>query len=243
MTKVDHNKLDFLGHLDVLRGKLLISLAVLAAAAIVSFIFIDQVIMFLKAPVRHLTVELIYLRPQEKFITYIKIAFFSGLFAAVPVALVQLATFILPALTKKERRYFFPAVLSVIVFFYGGAAFSYFFLTPTVFNFFIDFAKNDGVKALWSVGEYFNMLIILILMMGLVFQTPWILLVLIKIGVLSVDMLTKYRRHVIVAIFIIAALITPTVDLYTQSIVGVTLYLLYEFTIILARILFREKKR
>lgn len=239
---IDHNKLDFFGHLEVLRGKMLISLAVLALASIAAFVFVDHVIMFLKAPVRHLSVELIYLRPQEKFITYIKIAFFAGLFAAVPVALMQAGAFILPALTKKERRYFFPAIIAVVVFFYGGAAFSYYFLTPTVFNFFIDFAKNDGVKALWSVGEYFNMLIILILMMGLVFQTPWVLLVLIRLGVLSVDTMTKYRRHVIVGIFIIAAIITPTVDIYTQSIVGIVLYLLYEFTIVAARVLFREKK-
>ncbi|MBI4976521.1 MAG: twin-arginine translocase subunit TatC [Spirochaetes bacterium] len=240
---IDHNNLDFFGHLEVFRWKIISIIVMLLVAMVASFVFIDKVIYFLKIPVMHIPVELIYVRPQEKFVTYIKIAFFSGLFATVPLAVIQAGSFIFPAMHKKERPFFISVVIFIILFFFAGSAFSYFFLTPTVFNFFTNFAKDDGVKALWSVNEYFNMLILIIFMMGLLFQTPWVIMTLIKLKIVKLETLVKFRRHIIIGILIVAAVVTPTVDLYTQGIVALVLYLLFEFTVLFARIFMREKKK
>ncbi|NPV02206.1 MAG: twin-arginine translocase subunit TatC [Brevinematales bacterium] len=232
----------FIDHLEVLRRKLIAVIAIILAAGIVAFLFADKILLLLQEPMRKLSVDLIYLKPQEKFFTYMKIAFFSGLVAAFPFALLQLGSFVFPALKKEERRYFYAAVIFMPLFFFGGCVLSYLFFAPWVFQFFIMFGGGDGIKALWSVGEYINLLIVVIMMIGLVFQVPWVLFFLIKMGIIEVDTLARHRKIIIVAIFILAAVITPP-DALSQIIVGGAMYLLFELTLIIARIgVKREKK-
>jgi sec-independent protein translocase protein TatC len=231
----------FLDHLEILRWKLIAVFAVIFITGIAAFIFADKLILLLQEPMKKLTVDLIYLKPQEKLFTYMKLSFFTGLIASFPFALIQLGSFVFPALKKEERRYFYAAVIFMPVFFFGGCVLSYLFFAPWVFEFLIMFGGGDGIKALWSIGEYISLLIVVVLMIGVVFQTPWILFFLIRMGIISVDTLARHRKIIIVVIFIIAAVITPP-DAVSQVIVGGVMYLLFELTLVFARIGSKRKK-
>ena len=241
-ANVPEKNASFIDHLEILRRKLIAVIAVILIAGIVAFIFADKILLLLQEPMKKLSVDLIYLKPQEKFFTYMLIGFFSGLVVSFPFALFQLGSFIFPALRKEERRYFYAAVIFMPVFFFGGCVLSYLFFAPWVFEFLILFGGGDGIKALWSVGEYINLLIVVIIMIGLVFQVPWVLFFLIKMGVIEADTLARHRKIIIVAIFIIAAIITPP-DALSQIIVGGTMYLLFELTLLIARIGTKREKK
>jgi sec-independent protein translocase protein TatC len=234
------NGLTYFDHLEVLRKKIISIIVVILILTCAAFFFVDKIIYFLKLPISDLKIDLYFFKPQEKFITYLKISFFTSLIFSIPYAIYQIASFIIPALNKKERIYFNIMIFFVLLLFFAGSFFSYRFLTPLVFNFFINFSSDDMIKPLWSMSEYFNLLIMMVLLIGITFEFPLVLLFLIKIGLISVKTLSKYRRHAIVIIFIIAAVITPTVDVFTQCIVAVILYLLFEITVVVGR--FVEKK-
>ena len=175
----------YLDHLDVLRRKIIYIILFAAAGAVLSFIFIDKLVALLISPASHLNIKLHFFKPQEKFLTYIKIAFFSGLAASVPFALIQLGNFIYPAMKQKERKYFYILLTGVGILFIAGCIFSFKIMAPFVFKFFISFSGNDGVLPVWGFADYYNLLILLIFMMGLVFLTPLLLLFLMRVGILK----------------------------------------------------------
>jgi sec-independent protein translocase protein TatC len=227
--------LNYLDHLEILRVKIVSIIVVAVALTVISFFMVDKIIIFLKMPISDIKINLYFFKPQEKFLTYLKIAFFTSLFISFPFAVLQIAGFISPALKTDEKKYFNLVVFFIMILFYAGCAFSYWFLTPAVFDFFVNFSKGDQVLPVWSVGEYFDLLLTMIILIGISFEFPLILLFLIKVGIIDVKTLSRYRRHSIVAIFIIAAVITPTVDILTQSIVGIILFLLFEITLFVGR--------
>lgn len=234
-------EMNYFDHLEVLRRKIISIIAVLVVVTVAAFFVVDHIIVLLKMPVARLHIEFYYFKPQEKVLTYLKVAFFTALVVTLPFIVFQAADFILPALKPHEKRYCTVlAVLSVMLFF-TGALFSYFFLTPLVFQFFINFSKNDMVQPLWSIGEYFDLFLTMVIMIGAVFEFPLILLVLVGTGILDLKTVASYRPHAIVIIFVIAAIVTPTVDIFTQSIVGGILYLLFEITLIVGK-LFQKNK-
>ncbi|OHD55234.1 MAG: twin arginine-targeting protein translocase TatC [Spirochaetes bacterium GWF1_51_8] len=234
--------LPFVEHLEILRRKLIWIIAVMLIAGIAVFFFADKLLVLMQEPMKKLAVDLIYLKPQEKFFTYIKLSFFAGLIIGFPFALVILGSFVYPALKRSERKYFYIASVFMPVFFFGGCLLSYLFFAPWVFEFLILFGGGDNIKALWSIGEYINLLMTVVVMIGIVFEVPWVLFFLIKFGVISVDTLAKHRRIIIVAIFIIAAVITPP-DAVSQVIVGGTMYILFELTLLFARIGMKKAKK
>jgi sec-independent protein translocase protein TatC len=242
MDNNKENDASYFDHLEILRKKIISIIILLLFLTGISFFFVDKIIYFLKLPISNLDMNLYFFKPQEKFITYLKISFFTGLVFTVPFAVFQIAGFISPALEKSEKKYFITTIVFILILFGAGCYFSYKFLTPLVFNFFINFSKDDLVKPFWSVSEYFKLLITMILLIGAAFEFPVILLFLIRIGILKVKTLSKYRRHAIVVIFIIAAVITPTVDIFTQTIVAIILYILFEITIIIGRFIDRKNK-
>lgn len=231
-----HVEPDFYDHLEVLRRTILLALALFLTAAVAAFVFADPLLEIVKRPADLLRLPLYFLRPQEKFLTYVRIAFSAALVVTLPLSLLLAARFLAPALTARERRLLFPAVGSMLILFAAGLLFAYFVVVPIALAFFANFHSADGIQPLWSFGEYVRTLVTLLLAFCLVFESPFALLLLLRTGVLRIDTLRRYRRHAMLVILLLSALVTPP-DVVSQALVAVPLYLLYESTILIARLL------
>ena len=229
------DEMSFWDHLEELRRRILPVMLVFCAATAIAFFFSGKAIPFFVRPLLELGGRLIAVNPVEKFMAYLKIAMVAGLFAAFPLAAAQFALFVKPALVSGEKAMLIPSVLAS--FFLGllGAAFSLFVLTPFAFGFFASFARGDGIDNLWSFGACVDLSVTLLSASVLAFQFPWLLGAAMKLGVVKVQTLVKYRRHVIVAVFMIAAVITPP-DIFSQSVVALVLWALFEVTVLFGRI-------
>ena len=222
-------------HLEVLRLNLIAIAVFFTVTGIISFIFVENIMVFLQEPIKNIDVNLYYFRPQEKFLAYIKIAFFSGLFFTIPFSIFVLGVFMYPGLKKTEKKYFFIFTLLIPLVFLAGGFFAYKVITPAAFTFLINFASGDNVSPVWGISAYFNFLISLIFIMGIIFLLPLALFGLMKAGLVSSRRLSSLRPAVLVSILVTAAFFTPP-DIVTQVLVGVPLYLLFELSVIAGRL-------
>jgi len=229
-------KAGYFSHIQELRSKIISVLLSVVVLTVICFIFIPHIMNFLEFPLRSAKVQLNYFTPYEKFVTYMKISFFAGLFITAPFALFQAGSFIYPALKKNERKYFFLFAFLIPMMFAVGIVFAYFILIPAAFRFFINFASGDNVQPMWGIGEYFNLILSMLFISGVIFQVPLFLLFLIKIGVLKVETLAKLRKYIIVLIAVLAGIFTPP-DMMSMILMSVSLYLLFELSIIIGRII------
>ena len=238
-------------HLGELRKRLIISLAAVAVASVVGFIFFDEILGLLLRPYRsalealprELRPEgalgegrLVYSSPIEPFLTFLKVGFFSGLFIALPVVLFQVWGFVTPGLTKRERRWGIPFVLSSFLLFVGGIAFAYWTI-PRGLTFLLTSFGTESLVPLLTVDRYFSFLIFLTLAFALSFQLPVLLIFLAAAGVVSAEGMRRGRRYAYLGSVVFAAVITPTQDPYTMLIMWVPLILFYEGAILVARLL------
>ena len=219
-------------HLTELRSCLVKAGAALVAGTAVSFYYLEQIIAALTAPVG----QLYYLRPAEAFMVYLKIALLVGLILASPVVLFQLYSFVRPALTLREKHYALCTIPIIIVLFLGGMLFSYYLVFPRAVEFFLGFGA-ERVSPLISMESYLDFLLMLVVPFGFVFNIPVVLLLLAYLKLLPVNALGRYHKHVILAAFILAAFITPTPDIITQSLLALPMVVLYEVSLLLCRFL------
>lgn len=219
-------------HLTELRSCLVKAGAALVSGTAVSFYYLEQIIAALTAPVG----QLYYLRPAEAFMVYLKIALLVGLILASPVVLFQLYSFVRPALTLREKHYALCTIPIIIVLFLGGMLFSYYLVFPRAVEFFLGFGA-ERVSPLISMESYLDFLLMLVVPFGFVFNIPVVLLLLAYLKLLPVNALGRYHKHVILAAFILAALITPTPDIITQSFLALPMVVLYEVSLVLCRFL------
>lgn len=231
----------YLEHLETLRWKIISTAVVFLVLFIAAFFFVDRIVAFLQLPISSMHLTLNYFKPYEKFLIYTKIALFAAAFAVVPFVLVQVGHFLYPALKKGEKAPVVFALVLVPFIFTAGIAFSYYILIPAALNFFIGFAQSDGVVPVLSIGDYFDFVLSLLAVCGLIFETPLVLLVFIRVGILDPKTLSKYRRFIILGIAIVAAILSPP-DVISQLLIGVPMYLMFELTIILGKILRKKKK-
>lgn len=217
-------------HLADLRSCLLKSIAALVVGTGVSVYFLQDIMDVLTSAAK----ELYYMRPAEAFMIYMKVALLSGLVLASPFILYELYAFVRPALTKRERRFTLICIPLALVLFIAGLLFSYSFVFPRGLEFFLGFAAGK-VNPLISMESYLDFLLMLVVPFGFAFNVPVILTLLAYLGIISSQMLMKFQRHVILAAFIIAGIITPTPDVITQTLLAVPLILLYEVSIVLIR--------
>ena len=180
------------------------------------------------------------LKPTETFMLTMKLAFFAGIIVSFPFLLYFLLQFIVPGLKDKERKALWPALLIGFGLFLGGVFFAYFFVLPNVLTFFYEWGKDMGISNDWRIGYYISFATTFVLIFGLAFELPVVVMTLVKIGLLSHSMMRETRSYAILAIFVIAALITPTPDMMTLSLLGVPMVILYEICIWLSY--FHEKK-
>jgi sec-independent protein translocase protein TatC len=165
---------------------------------------------------------------------YIKLAFISGLFLASPFVFHQLWLFISPALYKKEKKWVFPFVFFTTFFFLLGGAFGYYYIFPWACKFFLEIGED--FHAIITISEYFTLAFRVLLGIALVFEMPVLTFLLAKIGILRARFLVKYFKYAVVLIFIIAAIITPTPDMITQSMFAIPMLALYLLSIVIAKI-------
>ena len=239
----EDEKLPFTSHLEELRTRLIRCAIAIGVGFVIAFGFKERLFSILVQPLVKVMKPgetLIYTGLPEAFFTYLKVAFLTGLMVASPIILHQFWMFVAPGLYKKERRMLAPVVLLSSFFFIGGALFGYFFVFPWGFKFFIGFA-SDTIRPLPSMREYFGFSAKLLLAFGLVFELPLVLTFMSKLGIVSVDFLKKNRKYAILLIFSGAAILTPP-DVITQIMMALPLMVLYEISIIGAKLFGKRKE-
>jgi sec-independent protein translocase protein TatC len=226
--------MSLLDHLEELRWRIFVAVVAWLVAAGVVFYFRFDVLEFLRAPLPG-DIKLSFLNISEPFTAAIQIAGFFGLILSSPVILSQIWGFIAPGLYKDEKRWAIPFVLLASLAFAGGAVFSYYILIPMSLPILIGFL-GDQAQPVLTIGKYISDILGLMAILGLVFEMPVLGFLLARIGLLRPQMLTGIRRYAIVGSVILAALITPTGDPFTLSLVAIPLIGLYELTILVVRL-------
>jgi len=233
----EQEKIPFTAHLEELRKRLIVCFIAVGIGFILSYGFKEKLFQILTRPLISVMQpgdKLIFTSLPEAFFTYLKVAFLSGIILAAPVIFYQFWMFVAPGLYDKEKRLMVPVVVLSTVFFVGGAFFGYFIVFPYGFKFFLGFA-SEIIQPLPSMREYLGFASKLLLAFGLVFELPLIITFLARLGVVSVSFLKKNRKYALLLFFIGAAILTPP-DVVTQIMMAFPLILLYEISIIGARI-------
>ena len=220
--------MSFLEHLEELRVRLIHSIVALAVGFGLCWGFREQIFHFLTEPLRRAypDIKFITTGPSEALILYMKMAFFVGIFVAAPYILYQVWAFIAPGLYPHEKVYAVPFIVAGSFFFIGGACFGHFFLFPITFRFLGEFAGSD-MTYLPKVDEYYTFYSWFLLGLGLVFQLPVVIFVLSRIGLVTPGFLLRNFKYAVLASFVISAIITPTPDIVTQSLLALPMIGLY----------------
>jgi sec-independent protein translocase protein TatC len=242
----------FWEHLDVLRTVIIRSLVVVCLTAVVAFVLKEPLFRVVLAPrssdffvyrwmgVEPFSLHLMNTGLTEQFMIHMKTALYAGLLLASPYVLYQLFRFVSPALYANERRYAVWIVLSAYVMFILGTAVDYLIIFPLTVRFLGTYQVSADVANMLTIQSYVDTLISMSLVLGLVFELPVVCGLLGRMGLISARMMQQYRRHAVVAILVLSAIITPTTDVFTLLIVSLPIWLLYEMSIILVRIVKKD---
>jgi sec-independent protein translocase protein TatC len=227
-------------HLKELRDRLMwSSIAVIIATAIALFMG-NQIMLLLKRPAPA-DIQLIAVDLLENMSVWFKVSLTSGVIMAMPFLVYQLFAYVAPGLTSREKKLVLSVLPGITVMFLAGVAFAYFVALPPAINFLFDFNRNVA-EPMISLNSYVNIVTRMLLVIGLVFETPIIIMGLARLGVVSPQWLASRRRLWIVVAFILAAIITPTFDPGTQLTIAIPLILLNELGILLARLVYKKKR-
>ncbi|MCQ2608886.1 MAG: twin-arginine translocase subunit TatC [Bacteroidales bacterium] len=244
----NNSELSFWEHLDELRGCIVRIGVSIVLFSILAFCFKDVLFSIVLAPkksdfvtyrlfalmgaeVDSFAVNLINTELAQQFLIHVKIAFFAGTLLVSPYILYLLFRFISPALYASEKRVAVKAVGGGYVMFLLGVALSYFLIFPLTFHFLGTYQVSEEVVNYISLSSYIGTLLLLCLLMGILFEIPIVCWILARLGFIKADLMRKFRRHAVVAICVIAAVITPTADAFTLFVVALPIYLLYECSI------------
>lgn len=230
--------LTILEHLQELRYRLMVMAGALVVGVGVSFWpLTGWFIEFLKEPARDRKAQFdtFFFDPLEGWTTYFRVSLLLGIAIAMPVLVYQALAFVRPGLTKQERRWLYPIVLGASLAFVGGAAFAYYIELPPALGFLLN-PPGDIGEPLISVRKYFDFVTRLLLVTGLVFELPLVVMGLAKLGVVTSRKLLGWWRHALILAFVAAAVVTPSVDPVTQSLVAGPIIVLYFTGIALAKL-------
>jgi sec-independent protein translocase protein TatC len=232
------------GHMVELRRRILWSMVAMMWGTVLCFIFVDHIYGFLVQPLADAmnagdSRRLIYTGLTEAFFTYVKVAFFAGIFLTFPILLWQVWLFIAPGLYKDERRTVLPFLAATPLLFFLGGACVYYLVLPMAWPFFLSFQSTGLETALpiqleARVSEYLDLIMTLIFAFGLCFQMPVLLVLLGKAGMVTPEWLASKRKYAIVLVFIFAAFLTPP-DILSQILLAMPMLALYEISILLLR--------
>lgn len=212
-------------HLGELRKRLVRAAIAIGVGTTVSFYWSDDVMRWLARRVR---VELVFLTPAEAFWVTLKVALIVGLFLSLPVVFYQIWRFISPGLMPRERRYGIAFVLFSTVFFIIGAVFCLAVVLPFGLQFLFSYGEGIGLKPMISVGAYVDFVIKFVLAFGVIFELPLVITFLARLGLVTPEFLARNRKLAVLIAFVIGAILTPTPDIFNQSLMAVPMILLYE---------------
>jgi sec-independent protein translocase protein TatC len=232
---VDESRMSFMEHLGELRTRLMRSLLALLVGLGIALPFSQQIMDYLAKPARDTNHNLVFLSLTEAFWVQMKIGLIVGLFVASPAVLWQVWRFISPGLHVHEKKYAAPFVIIGTLLFIGGGAFSLKVVTPFAIQFLLSY-ERPGLQAMISIGNYIDFLLKFTVAFGAVFELPLVLTILARLGVVSPATLAKNRKYAILGAFIAAAVLTPTPDMFNQTLMAGPLILLYEVGILCARL-------
>jgi len=236
--------MSFLEHLDELRSRLVRSALSLVVGFGVCWGFREQIFHVLTQPLRQAfpDIRLIYTSPTEALLLYMKMSFFVGIFVVAPFILYQVWAFIAPGLYAHEKIYAVPFIVFGSLFFAGGALFGHFIVFPIAFNFLGAFGGSD-IEFLPKISEYYSFYSWFLLGLGVVFQLPVVIFVLARIGLVTPRFLLRNFKWAVLGSFVIAAIITPTPDVVTQSLLAIPMLGLYLLGVAVAWIFGRSRRK
>jgi len=251
-------KMSFWGHLEELRKRLVRSFIWIIIGFGICFNYSEDILAALMWPMNSKIVikhtfpffssipnavpqKLHYTTLIEPFWSHLKIGLIAGLMLVFPFVMHELWKFFSPALRMKERRYIGYFVLFSTLFFATGVLFCFMVLLPVAIPFLLTY-KTDNLIAIIKIGDYIDFVLKFVLASGLVFELPLIIVLLSRMGIVSPAVLAKYRKFALLGAFILGAILTPTPDVFNQTILSIPIYLLYELGILFARIFGRAKK-
>ena len=211
-------------HLEELRMRIFYSLIAVLVGIVACFWQVKRIVSLLEVPAQG--AKFLQLSPGEYFFVSLKVAGYSGLVIASPFILYQVVMFVLPGLTRRERRLVGPMVLGSSVLFFTGLFFAYFALIPAALNFFINYGA-DVVEQLWSIDRYFEFVLLLLFSTGLAFQIPVLQLLLGLLGLVNSKQMLAGWRYVLLGAAVLGAVLTPSTDPVTQSLLGGAVLFLY----------------
>ena len=226
----------FLSHLIELRTRLLRSIVAVAVVVVCLFPFAKEIYAALAAPLLHTLPQgstMIATDVTGTFLVPLKVTLMAALVIALPYVLWQAWAFVAPGLYQHEKRLAVPVIVSSVVFFLIGMAFAYFFVFPVMFKFFANYTPA-GVQMMTDIDKYLSFVLAMFIAFGLTFEVPVVVIVLVRMGVVSLDKLRGIRSYVIVGAFVIGAIFTPP-DVLSQLMLAVPLWVLYELGLFLAR--------
>ena len=230
-------------HINELKKRVLWLIASVIVTTIISFAFYEEIIEFLLLPADDLTEipgRLIFIEVTEMLGVIMKVSFMSGFVLVFPLFLYQAIRFASPGLTRSEKVFLAALIPGVLITFVLGSAFSYFILIPNALNFLINFG-SDIAEPNIRISNYIHTVLMLLFWMGIVFQTPVVMIALSKMGVVRPATYAGFRRFWVVIAFIMAAVITPTLDHINQCLVAAPLIVLFEVGYWISRLLSRKK--
>lgn len=248
----DSGSLTFWEHLDILRGSLIRMLVAAIVTGVAAFLLKDWLFDVVLAPsssdfityrllgVEPFRIELVNTGLTEQFMIHMKVSLVAGILIASPYILYLLFRFISPALYDNERRYSVRLTVAAYLMFLFGVAVNYFVIFPLTVRFLGTYQVSDDIHNLLTISSYVDTLAMMSLVFGIVFEIPVVSWLLARFGLLKSVWMSRYRRHAIVAIVIVAAVITPTSDVFTLFMVSLPIWLLYEASVLIVRI--TEKK-
>jgi len=252
-------KMPFLSHLEELRRRLIVALIAIGIGFVLSFNYSEVVLSLLKrtltgptftlqrtspylVPVLREPPDLIFLAPAEAFWAHLKLGFLTGLLIALPVVLYQVWKFVAPGLLEREKRFALPFLFLSVLAFLGGIAFCYFVVLPFAMNFLLTY-KTEGLRPMLSVGQFIDFSVKFLLAFGIIFQLPLAIAVGAAANLVSARFLARNRKYAILVNFTIAAILTPTPDVFNQSLMAIPLTLLYEVGILAALLIEKARRK
>jgi len=240
-------QIPFMAHLLELRRRLTIAASSWVIAFIGCYYYSEELFLYISKPLREALPtgsKLVFLSPVEPFFTYMQIAAVAGALIALPVILWQIWGFISPALYTKEKRFALPFVASAYISFISGAYLGFTWIFPLIFSVLLNMGLAGGeVTAMISMGEYFSIAWKLLLAFGAIFETPIVILIFARMGVVDAKWLSAKRKYFIIVAFIVAGIATPGPDVFSQTALAIPFIILYEVGIILARLFGKEMKK
>ncbi len=236
--------MSFLDHLEELRSRLLKSVIALAAGFGIAWTFHEDIFHFMVSPLRAFdpNLRLLATAPTETIMLYMKMAFFVGIFIAAPFLLYQIWAFISPGLYAHERGYAIPFVFFGTFFFLLGAAFGHYYLFPVSLSFLGGFGGAD-VEFRPRISDYYDFYSWFLLALGVVFQVPVVIFVLARIGLVTAGFLLRQFKWAILFSFVLAAVVTPTPDMVTQTLLALPMIGLYLLGVLVAAVFGRKRTK